>query len=238
MSAFIYGVVLQWKLDFRNRGVLLTYYVIPLLFFLFIGAIFTSVNPDSKATLVQTMTIFGVSTGAFLGTPIPLVELYGSDIIKAYKVGGIPLWMAAVNNFLSAFAHLLVMSTIILLAAPVIYKAKVPGNIGVYFLSLAIFICVCLSVGTFLGLYVKSVSKLTMFSQLIYLPSLMLSGIMVNADLLPGVLQTAGKFFPNTWGLKTMTTSHMDLMSYLPLIIFFTVASMANAYKLSRVGRE
>ncbi|WP_230203599.1 hypothetical protein [Bacillus massiliigorillae] len=106
MRAFLYGVSLQWKLDLRNKGVLLTYYVVPLVFFFFMGGVFTSIDPLAKETLIQSMTIFGVTMGAFLGSPTPLIELFGSEIKKAYKVGGIPLWTAIVNNFISAFIHL------------------------------------------------------------------------------------------------------------------------------------
>ena len=113
MGAFIYGVLLQWKLDLRNKGVLITYYLVPLLFFGFIGMIFTSINPESKDTLIQSMTIFAITMGSFLGTPIPLVEQYSGDIKKAYKVGGIPLWSGAVNNAISAFIHLFITSVII-----------------------------------------------------------------------------------------------------------------------------
>jgi len=42
MSAFIYGAVLQWKLDIRNKGVILTYFVVPLVFFAFMGGIFSA----------------------------------------------------------------------------------------------------------------------------------------------------------------------------------------------------
>ena len=35
MNAFMYGIVLQWKLDLRNKDMLLTYYVVPLVFFAF-----------------------------------------------------------------------------------------------------------------------------------------------------------------------------------------------------------
>lgn len=238
MNAFIYGALLQWKLDLRDRFVLLTYYLIPLVFFGFMGAIFTSINPGAKATLIQTMTIFGVTMGAFLGTPAPLVELYGGEIIKAYKVGGIPLWMAAVNNFISAFAHLFLMSVFLFLLAPLAFKAQVPANLGLYFISLAIFIIVCVSIGTLLGLYVRSASRLTMFSQLLFLPSLMLSGIMFPANLLPGVFQTVGKILPATWGLKIMTVSTLDITLFLPLLLMLVVTLVANVYKISRVGIE
>ena len=82
MNTFAYGIFLQWKLDIRNKGMILTYYLVPLVFFGFMGGIFASINPLAKDTLIQTMTVFAVSMGAFLGAPIPLVELLRSDIKK------------------------------------------------------------------------------------------------------------------------------------------------------------
>ena len=46
MNGFLYGVVLQWKLDIRSKSLLVTCYIVPLIFFLLMGGIFTSVMPD------------------------------------------------------------------------------------------------------------------------------------------------------------------------------------------------
>lgn len=238
MSAFLYGVALQWKLDIRNKGVILTYYVVPLVFFLFIGAIFTSINPTAKDTLIQSMTVFGVTMGAILGAPISLVELYGSEIKKSFKVGGIPLWVAAANNFISAFIHLFIMSLVIFFAAPIAFKAKVPESIALYFASLAVFILACLGVGTMLGLMIKSTSKLTMISQFIFLPSIMLSGIMFPVDMLPKALQNIGKIFPATWGFKMMASPVFDVSLFLPLALILVVTICISGYRLSKMGIE
>ncbi len=238
MSAFLYGVVIQWKLDLRNKGILITYYLVPLAFFAFMGMIFTSINPEAKDTLIQSMTIFAITMGTFLGTPVPLVDLYSSDIKKAYKVGGIPLWVGAVNNFVSACIHLFITAIIIYGVAPIAFDAKVPENPLLYFASMAVFLLTCLSIGTVLGLYVKSSSKLTMYSQLLFLPSLMLSGIMFPVDMLPKALAAAGYVFPATWGLKTMTSAEPNLLFFLPLLAFFIIAVIISAYKLTRIGIE
>lgn len=238
MDAFLYGVVLQWKLDFRNKGVLLTYYVVPLVFFAFMGGIFSSINPEAKSTLIQSMTIFGVTMGAILGSPAQLVELYGSEIKKAYKVGGIPLWIATVNNFLSAFVHLFLMSTIIYFAAPIAFGAVVPEKPLVYFLALAVFIIVCLGVGTLLGLFVKSASRLTMVSQFIFLPSIMLSGIMFPVSMLPASLSAAGKVFPATWGFALMNSETLDPGLLIPLLLILAVSLVLSWFKLRRISLE
>jgi len=238
MSAFLYGVVLQWKLDFRNKGVLLTYYVVPLVFFAFMGGIFTSINPESKETLIQSMTIFGVTMGAILGAPLPLTELYGSEIKKSYKVGNIPLYIPAINNFLSALIHLLLMSTIIFFTAPLAFQAEIPTNIFVYFLSLILFIKVSLAIGTVLGLMIQSTSKLTMISQFIFLPSLMLSGIMFPTEMLPRILEYIGSVLPATLGFQLMKSHVFDWKITLPLMLTFIVFLFLSYFKLKKLEKE
>lgn len=238
MSAFLYGVALQWKLDFRNKGVLLTYYVVPLVFFAFMGGIFSSINPASKDTLIQSMTVFGVTMGAFLGAPTPLVELYGSEIKKAYKVGGIPLWVAAINNFISAFIHLFIMSLVIFFVAPPAFDAKIPQNPQLYLLSLAIFIIASLGVGTVLGLFIKSPSKLTIMAQLLFLPSIMLSGIMFPASMLPKALDTMSVILPATSGFILMTNEVFEIKFLIPLMVIMIVSIGVSGFKLSKISLE
>jgi ABC-2 type transport system permease protein len=235
MSAFLYGVALQWKLDLRNKGILLTYYVVPLLFFCFMGGIFTSINPTAKDTLIQSMTIFGVTMGAILGAPTPLVELYGSEIKKAYKVGDIPLWVGAANNFISAFVHIFLMSLVIFFIAPIAFHAKTPTNLPLYLISLLIFIVTSLSVGTVLGLFFKSTSKLTMVSQLIFLPSIMVSGIMFPSTMLPKVLQNLGKVFPATWGFEMMKQNGIIISTIFPLFIIITGAACICVWRIAKL---
>ena len=85
---FLYSLALQWKLDIRSKSLLVTYYIVPLIFFLLMGGIFTSVMPEMDSTLIQSMIVMSVSMGAFLGLPPSLIETYGSDIKKIYKANG------------------------------------------------------------------------------------------------------------------------------------------------------
>ncbi len=237
MSAFMYGVALQWKLDIRSKSLLITCYVVPLLFFAVMGGIFTSINPAAKYTLIQSMTVLGVSTGALMGLPPSLVEIYGSDIKKVYKANGVPLYLGLASMFLSAFIHLLIMCTIIYIVAPIAFDAAPPANLPLYFVSLAVFIAVSLSIGCVLGLSVKNQAKLTMISQVIFLPSIMLSGIMFPVDLLPGFFKMAGKIFPATWGYKMMSDAIFYFGSLWPLAAILLGAIILCIFLLKRLQR-
>ena len=206
MSAFLYGTLLQWRLDIRSRSLLVTCYVVPLLFFFLMGGIFTSVMPQMRQTLIQSMVVMGVSMGAFIGLPPSILETYGGDVKKVYRANGVPMLFGVAAMFLSAFLHLLLMCILLVLLAPVLFDAALPADLPAFFAALAVYIAASLGIGCVLGLVLKSQAKLTMAAQLVFLPSIMLSGIMFPAEMLPGVLQTLGRLFPGTWNSLENTT--------------------------------
>lgn len=237
MGAFLYGVSLQWKLDIRSKTLLITCYIVPLLFFAVMGGIFTSVMPEARYTLIQSMTVFGVTMGALIGLPPSLVEIYSSDIKKVYKANGVPLYLGLVLTNISAYIHLFIMSIILYIAAPLAFNAEIPKNPVLYFASLAIFIAVSLSIASIIGLAVKDQAKTSMVSIIIFLPSIMLSGIMFPIELLPKAFEMVGKIFPASWGYKVMADSTFQLENLLPLIVILILAICACGILLRKVDK-
>ena len=235
MGAFLYGVSLQWKLDIRSKTLLITCYIVPLLFFAIMGGIFASVMPEARYTLIQSMTVFGVTMGALIGLPPSLVEIYSSDIKKVYK--GVPLYLGLALTNISAYIHLFLMSIILYIAAPLVFDAEIPENPGRYFISLAIFIAVSLSIASIIGLAVKDQAKTSMFSIIVFLPSIMLSGIMFPVELLPKTFETIGKLFPATWGYKLMAENVFKVESLLPLLLLFVLAAVVCSILLRRIDK-
>ena len=235
MAAFLYGVLLQWKLDIRSKTLLITCYIVPLLFFFIMGGIFTSVMPDAKYTLIQSMTVFGVTMGALIGLPPSLVEIYGGDIKKVYSANGVPMYLGLILTNLSAYIHLFIMSIILYIVAPIVFDAVIPESPLLYFYSLAIFIAVSLSIASIIGLAVKDQAKTSMFSILIFLPPTMLSGIMFPTEFLPQAFITAGKLFPASWGYSLMCESSMRFENLLPLFIILISAVGVCALLLKKL---
>ena len=225
MNGFLYGVALQWKLDIRSKSLLVTCYIVPLISFLLMGGIFTSVMPEMGSTLIQMMIVMSVSMGALIGLPPSLMETYGSDIKKVYKANGVPVCLGLVTMFLSAFVHLMITCIVIVLLAPVLFEATLPTQLPLFFLALAIYIIVSLSIGSVLGLTVKNQAKLTMIAQLVFLPSIMLSGIMFPIDLLPDFLETIGHILPASWGYRLMLDNRFcfENLWYLIVVLFVAI---------------
>jgi len=202
------------------------------------GGIFTSVIPEMGSTLIQSMIVMSVSMGAFLGLPPSLVEIYGSDIKKIYNANGVPIYLGLVTILLSAFVHLMMTCIVILLLAPILFKASLPTQLPIFLLSLTIYIIVSLSIGCILGLTLKNQAKLTMLAQLVFLPSIMLSGIMFPISLLPDFLQVIGLVFPAYWGYRLMLENGFSIENLWYMLFIFCIAVMIGILLLNKQKSE
>ncbi|NBK79903.1 ABC transporter permease [bacterium D16-76] len=180
------------------------------------------------------MIVMSVSMGAFIGLPPSLIETYGSDIKKVYKANGVPVCLGLVTMFLSAFVHLVITCIVIVLLAPILFEATLPIQLPFFFLALAIYIIVSLSIGSVLGLTVKNQAKLTMIAQLVFLPSIMLSGIMFPIDLLPDFLEAIGRIFPASWGYRLMLDNGFYIGNSWYLILVFFAAVIVCGILLNK----
>ena len=115
--------------------------------------------------------------------------------------------------------------------APILFEATLPTQLPFFFLALAIYIIVSLSIGSVLGTTVNNQAKLTMIAQLVFLPSIMLSGIMFPIDLLPDFLESIGRIFPASWGYRLMLDNEFcfENLWYLIFIFFAAVIVCSNS---------
>ena len=128
----------------------------------------------------------------------------------------------------------MIMSGILLLAAPVMFDARIPSNILVYLVKLAFFLVVSLALACVLGLSVKSQAKLTMLCQVAFLPSILLSGIMFPAELLPDFLEQAGRIFPAYWGYRLLAGMGSWSENTFSMILIFLVTVILAVFFVRR----
>ncbi len=235
MRAFLYGVGLQFKMDIRSKTMLITCYLVPLVFFFFMSGIFTSVDPSAVNTLIPSMSVFVITMSALIGVPPSLGEVYGGDIKKVYKANGVPLCLGVVTQFISSFIHTLIVCLIVFAVAPFVFQAELPANLPLYFCSLVVLLCVTLAIGCIIGLWIKTQAKQTMVAMILFLPSIMLSGIMFPAAMLPDFMQYFAYIFPATIGFQAMTAFEVW---HLPVLVaVFVVLCIAIALILKIKSR-
>lgn len=203
MKALIKHFKIQLLMDIRNKSTLLTFYIIPLLFYAVMGAVFSSIQPAMRQTLGASISIFAITMGAVLGIPPSLVNMRESGTLRAYRVSGVPGWSVLLTKSASAFINLLVVAMIIFFTAPIFFKAGIPVNMPAFFITLVLLIMVSIIIGVMIGVLAKNQSMATILSQLVFLPSLMLAGIMFPSTMLPGALQWLGRVLPASHAMES-----------------------------------
>lgn len=236
MRGLFYGIGLQFKFDIRNKSMLITCYLVPLVFFFFMSGIFTSIDETATKTLISSMTVFTITMSALMGSPPALAEIYGTDIKKVYKATGVPIWFGIITQFISSFIHTVIVCLIIFAVSPLVFKAELPSELLWYFLSLIVLLAVTLAIGCIIGLLFKQQAKLTMIAMIVFLPSTMLSGIMFPADMLPQFAEYIAYAFPATIAFKAMTSFQVWHIPVLlaELVILGGIIAMLLKFKAKR----
>ncbi len=238
MKAFGYTLYLKTKLDFKNSDILITNYLVPLIFFGVMGVVFTSIMPESKETLIPSMTIFAVTMGALIGIPASVSEYFKNDLRKSFRSAGVPMSIIVLTSILSGFVNLSIVSVVIYIVAPLAFDASLPTNIALYLFSFGIFNLTTILIGILIGLIAKNSSQLTIISQVIFLPSMMLSGIMFPSDMLPNILQYVGYALPASHAMNLMANHTMQIQPLLFLIGFILIISILISFRLRQLKYE
>lgn len=217
---FLTNLKIYFFITFRNMFLFIAQYLVPLFFYLIFSAVLIRISPDNANSLIMSMTCFAVVMSCYIGLPGSVVTYSTGDICRAYIAGGIKLWRVFASIAVSGILHAFAVSTIILVTAPVIFKAEYPDNILEYLLVLLFVIFTATLIGLFVGMCSKSESIATIISQLMFLPSIFLSGIMMPVSLLPELLQKLSKLLP-----ATHTFLMLQLNDYRSSLLYLTAFS-------------
>lgn len=230
MKAFFKYLRIQFLMDLRDRGILMNYYLVPLVFFFVIGSVFASINPLMRTTLAAFMSIFAITMGAIMGTPIPIVKARETGSLRAFRINGIPDAAVLGVHALSSFLHLLIVSGIIYLVSPPLLHAQVPAHPGIYAAILVLFLGASVGIGVMIGTTARSQSMSGMLSMLVFLPTVILTGIMFPASMLPESFRWIGRIFPAAHAVQAFTGfAYGGRTDFNPAVAVWVLAGMAVA---------
>ena len=231
MNAFLSHFSFEFRTGIRNRNLLLMTYLFPLGVFLMLGLLMTSVNPAFRETLIPAMVIFAILSSAILALPDPLVTARKAGILRSYKINGVPAASILVIPALAAFVHLVLLTLIIIVAAPLLFNAPLPANWPGFVLVFILTTAACAGLGLLIGVVSSSTQMTVLWSQLIFLPSMILSGMMLPYSMLPAVLAKIALLVPATHAMNAFRGLAMNLPTdFDPLwsiVILLTSAVLA-----------
>lgn len=191
MNAFNHHFSFEFRAGIRNKQLLLMNYLFPLGFYLMMGFFMAEINPFFREGIIPAMIVFAILAATLLGIPDPLVNARENGVFRSYKINGIPSISILAIPALTTMLHLVIMAVIITFTAPIFFRAPLPVdwlNYALIFVAMA-FACAGLSV--LIGVVSPSSRMTVLWSQLFFVPSMLLGGMMLPYSMLP---QAAGKF--------------------------------------------
>ena len=236
MRAFFVQLGIQFRGDLRDKEILMVYYLVPLLFYAVMGSIMKTLEMENGVPLNLAITIFTLSMSAFLGMPQTLVKARENGVLDAYKAAGIPAWSMPLATIVISTLHIMLVALVILFSAPYLFASALPENIAAYLLTVLLVALCSETLGALLSCFVKKQNTLTLVSQCLFLPTIMFSGIMFPADLLPKPMQWFGEILPATLGMRMISGGEIVAQVLIILCVMTTVFFLASAIIFKRIS--
>jgi ABC-2 type transport system permease protein len=242
MNAFVQHFSFEFQTGLRSKSHLLLNYLLPLGFYFMMGAVMTGINPFFRETMIPAMLVFAALSGAILGLPNPLVEAREGGVLRSYRINGVPAASILGIPALTTGLHLLAVGLIITVTAPLLFDAPLPLNLPLFFLTYLLTLFACCSLGLLIGVVSSNTQATVMWSQLIYLPSMLLGGLMVPTEILPPALQKAAFLLPSTHAMNAFKSLSMGIETVFPpwwsLLILFVVGLLGSGLNIKHLNSQ
>ncbi len=226
MRAFVSHFSFEFRTGIRDKTLLLMNYLFPVGLYILLGFLMADLNPDFVLTMIPAMIIVAILSGTILSLPTPLVTAREAGIFRSYKINGVPAISILTIPALTTILHMVVVAVIITATAPLFFSAPVPVN----WLGFILFFLLAAFAHAGLGMLISVISSSTravvLWSQLIFLPSMLIGGLMLPSSMLPDALGKVGLLLPATYAMnvfkgfaQNQATAFDPLWSVLILLI-------------------
>ena len=202
MNAFSHHFSFEFRTGIRNKTLLLMNYLFPLGFFFMMGAIMPSINPLFLQDLVPAMVVFAVLSATLLGIPDPLVNARENGVFRSYKINGVPSFSILVIPVLTTLLHLTIVAAIITIASGLIFKAPMPVNAPLFILVFLLFAIACAAFSVLIGVISPNSRSTVLWSQILFVPSMLLGGLMLPHSMLPAAALKFAQLLPASHGMN------------------------------------
>lgn len=217
MNAFAIHLSSAFRADLRNRQLLFLHYFFPLSFYFLVGFVMTEINPGFREIMIPAMVVFTTLATKMLGLPDPLVTAREAGIFRSYKINGVPASHILIIPALTSILHLSLVIAIILISAPLLFDAPLPTNWGGF---VAVFLASASAfsgIGVLIGVISSSSRGTVLWSQLIFLPSMLIGGVMIPYSMLPEAMQAFARVLPTPHAMNAYLDLAFNMSVDLPV---------------------
>jgi ABC-2 type transport system permease protein len=201
MTAFANHFAFEFRTGLRNPSQLLMNYLFPLGFYVMMGLIMTQINPLFTETMIPAMIIVAAMSSAVLGQPGTLVESREAGIFRSFKINGVPALSILTVPMVTTVFQVLVVTAIITLSGP-LFKGTLPVHWGGFLLVTLVMAFSFSAIGALIGVVSTDSRSTVLYSQLIFLPAMLLGGLMMPMNMLPASVQRISALLPATHAMQ------------------------------------
>lgn len=202
MTAFLNHFTFEFRTGIRNRQLLFLNYMFPLLFYLMMGFIMVDINPQFLQALIPAMAVFAVMAAMLMGIPAYVVTAREEGIFRSYHINGVPASSILAVPSLTTSIHLLMVALLITVSAGPLFDAPAPESWGYFILVFFAMVVAMVGISVLIGVISPSTNFQVMFSQIIFIPSMLVGGVMLPYEFLPEAAQSLSRIFPPTHAMN------------------------------------
>lgn len=220
MTAFLNHFAFEFKTGLRNSSMLFLNYLFPLGFYVLMGVIMTQINPLFQDTMIPAMIIFSVLASALLGLPSSLVDAREAGIYRSFKINGVPALSIVTIPLLTTMFHGMITAALVALTAGPLFGGATPTN-WLYLAWLTLLTAfTCSAIGVLIGVVSANNRAATILGQLIFLPSMLIGGMMMPLSILPESVRPFAGLLPTAHAMQAF-----EGLAYGREMVFSPVAS-------------
>lgn len=206
MNGFASHLTYDLKSGVRDKSLMLMNYLFPVAFCLMIGMFMPRINPEFLTIMVPGMVLFAIMSGTLMTIPLTLITARKGGIFRSFRVNGVPAVSLITIPIIGSVLHMAAAAAILTVISGAVFGALLPTN-WAWFLITFLLTSACLaSIGVLIGIIAQSSRNGTLIAQAVYIPSIMLGGLMVPEALLPDGLKAAASLFPATHAMRAFNS--------------------------------
>lgn len=198
MKAFAYHLAYDLRSVLRDRGRLLLFHLFPLVFFVLCASFMTAVNPFFREAMLPGMVLFAVMSACLLAIPSALVQARENGVFRSFRINGVPSASILSVPVIGAGLHVAAVSAVIAVAGALVFGGRAPSSAVGFAVAGLLSYAAYAAIGVLIGVAASKDTSATLLSQLVFIPSILLGGLMVPARVLPEGLQRIALLLPST----------------------------------------
>ena len=198
MKAFANHLAYDFRSALRDKGRLLMFHLFPLVFFGLCGALMTAVNPFFREAMLPGMVLFAVMSASLLVAPSALVHARENGVFRSFRINGVPSASILAIPVIGTALHVVAVATVISLAGAWVFGGRAPTSVVGFAAAGLLSYAAYAGIGVLIGVAADRDSSAILIAQLVFIPSMLLGGLMVPERILPPGLHRIALLLPAT----------------------------------------